>query len=205
MIFAYLVGGVFLLLVVSFIVFFSLPAKRVKRSDLPDNKLTTQEIQQQNLNKIFKSEKKSKENSQSPIDLIEATCVGSTAPEFPQREQYFMTCGKTDLVCRSVKSNQEVRIGYSEIEKIEILGSGIHKTDAGVIGGGFGIEGFIKGAALAAAINTITTKVHNNTFLHVKLGQNEILFHIAKQEPIHLRRLLGQAFDVINSKVTPTS
>lgn len=198
MIYIYLIGGIFLLLIVSLVIFINLPAKHVKRSDLPGNNLTTQEIQQQNLNRNFKSEAKAKEKSSPPVDLIEATCVGSTVSDFFQREQYFMTCGKTDLVCRAIKSNQEVRMSYSVIKKIEILGSGIQKTDAGIIGGGFGIEGFIKGAALAAAINTITTKVHNNTFLHLKLDQGDILFHISKQEPIHLRMLLRQAFDAKN-------
>lgn len=93
---------------------------------------------------------------------------------------------------RFVSSDIEaLDIAFADITEFEVGGTGTTTTNAGVSGGGFGIEGFIKGAVAAAVINAATTKSSTNTFLKITSNKGEIFMHTAMCEPAELQMILS--------------
>lgn len=84
-----------------------------------------------------------------------------------------------------------IDIDYSIINSFEIGGAGTTTTNAGISGGGFGLEGFIKGAVTAAVINAATTKSTTNTLLKITSKNGEIFLHTSMCEPQELQMILS--------------
>ena len=78
-------------------------------------------------------------------------------------------------------------IPISLIHEIEVGGPGTVTTNVGVSGGGFGLEGFLKGAVTAAVINAATTKSSTNTFARILSTEGEIYLHTSSKEPAALK------------------
>lgn len=89
---------------------------------------------------------------------------------------------------------RRVEISFDEISEIEISGPGKVTSNAGVVGGGFGLEGFLQGAAAAAIINTATTKSSINTFVRIMSTTGEIYLHSSSVEPLQLKMQLSPIF-----------
>lgn len=74
-------------------------------------------------------------------------------------------------------------IAYSEVDHLKISGNGRQTTttttDAGLMGGGFGLVGAIKGIAMARTINALTRKSRTittiDTIVDFKAGERQIL------------------------------
>lgn len=194
MIYLYIVFGVLLVIVLGFLAFLFAPPKQVRRSELPTNDVSTHLIRQEQLDSAFKSGVKSNSSKEGSKDLIVGTYLGGTPLLLDEGPSVYIVCGRDSLVIKNENNSSEIRERFSDIDELEILGSGKVTSNAGVVGGGFGLEGFLKGVVLASAINTITSKTRNNTFLKVRSQNFEALFHILKQEPAHLRLLLSPVF-----------
>jgi len=99
-----------------------------------------------------------------------------------------------DLVISHAVDAIDVKIPIKDITAVEISGPGTQTTNAGLIGGGFGLEGAAKGMLAAALVNAATTKTTTNTFLRVSTNDSEALFHFNDQEPSALRLTLSHLF-----------
>jgi len=122
--------------------------------------------------------------------VMEVQYLGGAGYSLEQLGTYSL--GVYDEKLRLISSNIEaLDIEYSDINEFEVGGSGTTTTNAGVSGGGFGIEGFIKGAVAAAVINAATTKSSTNTFLKITSNRGEIFLHTAMCEPAELRMILS--------------
>lgn len=93
-----------------------------------------------------------------------------------------------------------IDIPFEEINEVEISGPGTVVTDAGMSGGGFGLEGFIKGAAAAALINAATTRKTTNTFMRIMTATGEIYIHTSEIEPDALKIKFSPVFVYLKNK-----
>lgn len=116
--------------------------------------------------------------------------LGGYGYEFNQGELYSFGVFGDKLRFISV-NNEVVDIRYSDAISFEIGGTGTTTTSAGVSGGGFGVEGFIKGAVTAAVINAATTKSSTNTLLKITSKNGELFLHTSMCEPEELRMMLS--------------
>jgi hypothetical protein len=85
-------------------------------------------------------------------------------------------------------------IPFAALRGIGISGPGEKTTDAGVIGGGFGLEGIVLGVALATLVNAVTRKTTINTFMRIEWNRGEAFFHYDKLPPELVRIMLSRAF-----------
>jgi len=91
-----------------------------------------------------------------------------------------------------------IRVAYSEVSSLEIGGAGTRRysTNAGIRGGGFGLQGALEGMAVASLINAATTRtttVHDTT-LSFRAGPSAILMNADLYEPSTLRVMLSPAY-----------
>lgn len=95
-------------------------------------------------------------------------------------------------------SGREFGIPYAEVDFLDVGGAGTtsRTTDARIVGGGFGLEGALKGMAMAAAANALTrrTSTTRDTAVRFKSGVREILMQSLLFEPHELRYILAPSF-----------
>lgn len=106
---------------------------------------------------------------------------------------FFLSCRDNAFAISYVLSNEEVVLPYGNLIAFEVTGPGTEITNAGLAGGGFGIEGALQGIAAAALVNAATTKKTTNTFLRVATAEGEAYFHFNGIEPQALRLAFSSA------------
>lgn len=91
-----------------------------------------------------------------------------------------------------------VTIEYANVDRLEISGPGAKTTttDAGLIGGGFGVKGAVEGIAAASVINALTRKTTTtiDTVVDLKAGRSELLLRTHTFEPATLHALLSPVY-----------
>lgn len=80
--------------------------------------------------------------------------------------------------------------GVDEITGIQIGGIGKFQTGGGWVGGGFGLQGALKGAAMAGMLNLMTTRVHNDCLMRLNFKDAELTFQILNLTPQELELAL---------------
>jgi hypothetical protein len=129
----------------------------------------------------------------SVLGFVVATSVPGLSPLTPCRLLFAATS-----VVVSVASGDVLRVAYSEVSSLEIGGAGTrsYSTNAGVRGGGFGLQGALEGMAVASLINAATsrtTTVHDTT-LSFRAGPSALLMKADLYEPSTLRVILSPVF-----------
>ena len=77
----------------------------------------------------------------------------------------------TDAVTMTVEpGGKQSVIPLDQIRSVEIAGRGARDSDAGIIGGGFGIEGAAGGMLAAAVVNALTAQTTIETFVALETG-----------------------------------
>jgi hypothetical protein len=98
-------------------------------------------------------------------------------------------------------SGEVARFDYRDVNSLEIGGSGTRRytTSAGIIGGGFGVQGALEGMAVASLINSVTahTTVTRDTTLNLRAGARALLMNADMLEPATLRVILAPVYDRI--------
>jgi len=111
--------------------------------------------------------------------------------------RYDIAFGLTEAVIEGPgkDGNETTRISYAELTNLSIQGPGKVREGGGFIGGGFGIEGFVIGAATASVLNSLTTRSRIETLIGLQLGAKELVFLCTTVEPgvleLQLSRLRG--------------
>lgn len=82
----------------------------------------------------------------------------------------------------------------AELTDIHISGPGEVTTDAGMWGGGFGVQGAVTGIAMASIINTLTSRTSVNTFLKLEWVSDEAFLHHTVMTPEALRMGMSRVF-----------
>ncbi len=128
---------------------------------------------------------------------------GSGISEKPGAVVYL---GSTDklFIISSATDDNETQIPIESLTSIDISGPGTQINNAGIVGGGFGVEGAVKGMIAASLINAATTRTKTDTFLRILTNNSEVHFHLNNIEPSGLRLLLSHLFVAIENKKTAT-
>ena len=110
------------------------------------------------------------------------------------------------LRIRDGADSKEFGIRYEEVDYVHISGRGTvtRTTSAGLVGGGFGIQGALEGMALASVVNAVTRKTTSttDTVIDFKAGVRRIVLRHNIFDPTYLRVLLAPSFDRIQKSKT---
>jgi hypothetical protein len=77
-----------------------------------------------------------------------------------------------------------------ELLGVQVGGEGVFTTGGGWIGGGFGIQGALKGAAFASVMNLLTTRVHNDCLIRLVFEDEDVTFQVSSHTPSELEHEL---------------
>jgi hypothetical protein len=116
-------------------------------------------------------------------DHIECSYLGGSGYSLAQNEKFFLALTDDCLKFTKISDGSVFDIAFTQVHEVEVSGPGTVTTNAGVSGGGFGLEGFLKGAVAATVINAATTKSSTNTFVRILSAQGEIYLHTSTKEP----------------------
>jgi hypothetical protein len=131
-----------------------------------------------------------------------ATYLGGSGNNYHRHNKVIIGQGKECIYIGNVAELEHKNISFKDLSLIEISGEGTVTTNAGVIGGGFGLEGAIEGAIAAGVINKVTSKMSTNTFIRIMTNDSEMYFHTSEREPAQLQMFFSKAFVALNSSKT---
>ena len=135
---------------------------------------------------------------------FQGTYTGGSGNTFQEKDEVLIGCSTESLYLGNLTKLENINIKFSEITLFEISGAGTVTTNAGVVGGGFGVEGFIKGAIVAEVLNKVTEKSSTNTFIRVMTSSSEMYFHTSEREPAQLQILFSKIFVMLNASKNNT-
>lgn len=132
-------------------------------------------------------------------DIFTARYLGGSGNNFDKNSEIIVGQGNDGIYLGDIHKKEHKNIAIKDVTLFEISGEGTVTTNAGVVGGGFGVEGFIKGAVVAEIVNKATSKTTTNTFLRIMTSESELYFHTSEKEPAQLQILFSKVFVHINS------
>jgi hypothetical protein len=150
----------------------------------------------------MKTESNEKQRQEKFVESVQNRCghqpvvavvIGGSGFELQKDEVVLTSCIADNLTLSNIKSGKEFAIPFSKILNIEITGPGTVSTSAGLIGGGFGVQGALKGILVASTINALTRKTTTDTFLRISTSSGEVHLHTSMMEPKELRLVLSPA------------
>lgn len=128
------------------------------------------------------------------LPRIKTTVLGGSGWMLKQNDIFVLSIIDKTLNLQPLSPSAEnLTIRFSELTAIEVYGPGTQSTNAGVMGGGFGLEGAALGIAAATLINAVTTNATTNTFLRLATREAEVFLHTTILDPAGLRMYLSPA------------
>lgn len=124
---------------------------------------------------------------------VRATVLGGSGTDLMAGQEILLCCTKDRIVFTDAVSRKHQAIALGDLMSVEVSGPGTQVTDAGLVGGGFGLTGAVKGMLTAAVINKLTERASTNTFVRVATPTSEAHFHIGDREPAEIRMILSPA------------
>lgn len=88
----------------------------------------------------------------------------------------------------------EHSITFNQVTDITIGGPGTITKGGGAVGGGFGVEGFLVGAAAASLINLLTTHTTTKTLVKISTNGTELFLLSSNLDPDGMRLYLSPVF-----------
>lgn len=134
---------------------------------------------------------RSQQKLASGIQSYMMTIVSAHGLELPDGVMAEVSLSPESLLISLCDVEHNVRIPADEIVRIEVTGPGSVTTNAGLVGGGFGLEGAAWGIAAASLINAITTSSTTNTLLTVSTRRSSITLHTNQYHTEDLRLRLS--------------
>lgn len=131
---------------------------------------------------------------------VEVVILGGAGWENAKDSECMFSMDATSIYMSDLKTLIDTTININDLREIEISGPGKVTTNAGVLGGGFGAEGALKGMAIATVINILTTYSNTKTFIRLGFQSSEIVMLTSKIEPDKARILLSSLFLKANRK-----
>jgi hypothetical protein len=126
--------------------------------------------------------------SDQGIGVIVLTAVGYP---FEEGEPLRHWLTDTSLVFSTDSSSLQIEIPFDEVTAVEVGGRGEVTTGGGFIGGGFGLSGFLLGAATANVLNGLTTRTNVETLLRISTARGEINLFTSDLLPTDLDNALA--------------
>lgn len=97
------------------------------------------------------------------------------------------------------KAEVLAEVPYSQVEDVEIGGPGLVKAGGGFVGGGFGAAGAVEGMAIAAVLNTLTTRTSIKTVVRIQGTSCELFLLNTTLTPEQLRIAMSRPLGAIRS------
>jgi len=118
--------------------------------------------------------------------------VGGFGTMLEQGEEYFAVFGQSELTLSHPWATETLSLRYSDIEGFNIGGPGVMESDAGIIGGGFGLAGAVTGMAVAGLVNEVTRTRSVETGIWWKTRDSEVFLFTDSADPDSLRVELSE-------------
>lgn len=147
----------------------------------------------------------SKTKTESKDQGIECSYLGGSGYFFHESEKVRLLLIPDAIRITLSESGASIDIPFTEIHEVDISGPGTTTNNAGISGGGFGLEGFVKGAVTAALINAATTRSSTNTFVRMLTITGELYLHTSEAEPAQLKIKMSQVFVYLGNKARNVS
>jgi len=122
------------------------------------------------------------------------TVLGGSGSLFKKESNIILSCAGGFISLTDRDTGELINVRVTEIFGLDISGPGTQRSNAGVVGGGFGIEGAIKGMLVASVLNKLTEKSTTNTFIRISTQGSETYLHTSSVGPSELRIILSPAY-----------
>jgi hypothetical protein len=122
-------------------------------------------------------------------------------------ERTIVGLGVTDehLVISDAEATTIIRsLPWNQVYGLDTTGPGAVTTNAGIIGGGFGVWGAIKGIAAAEVINRVTSRTTVNSFVAIQGEGGGTVLHTSYFTPDQLRIMFSPAYGSLAKRLTGT-
>jgi hypothetical protein len=134
-------------------------------------------------------------------ELHECLFLGGYGYELVPRHQYAVAFDDAGVVVTDEARHLAVaEVPLGQLTGVEIGGPGAVTTNAGIIGGGFSLQGFLEGAAFASLINALSSRTEVQTVFRLEASGGELTFFYSGETPDQLRITLAQLFGHLRSK-----
>lgn len=135
---------------------------------------------------------------------VEVIVLGGAGWEENKGEKRLLSIDRASVSLSDPKACTTAVFPIVDVTDAEISGPGKVTSDIGLMGGGFGTEGALKGMAIATVANLLTT--HSNTKTIIRLGtkNSELVMFTSQIEPDQARLLLSPIFVQIKSIAAET-
>ena len=140
-------------------------------------------------------------SSSKPLEVV---VLGGAGWESKKDGKFLLSMDQSLIYMSELAAMHDTPIEIGKLIEIDISGPGKVTTNAGVVGGGFGPEGAIKGIAVASVINLLTTYSNTKTFIRLGFVDSEIVMLTSQMEPDAARIWLSPLFLSINRKAPKT-
>lgn len=137
-------------------------------------------------------------SSSKPLEVV---VLGGAGWESKKDGKFLLSMDQSLIYMSELAAMHDTPIEIGKLVEIDISGPGKVTSNAGVIGGGFGAEGAIKGIAVASVINLLTTYSNTKTFIRLGFVDSEIVMLTSQIEPDAARIWLSPLYLSINRKV----
>lgn len=133
--------------------------------------------------------------------VLTTSCTYVGGHGYPLRVQTLYSLVFSDNELRAEDASGEAAsLPYVSLISIDVSGSGRTTTGGGFMGGGFGLGGAAEGIAVAALLNTLTTRTQMNTVLRIQSDTGELFFHNDAMTPDELRIRLSPIYTKLRQR-----
>ncbi|OYT89175.1 MAG: hypothetical protein CFE46_01730 [Burkholderiales bacterium PBB6] len=139
-----------------------------------------------------------RESAKSPMIQANVFSAGELALK---RDELVYVTQTTDGICIAVMDAQKrFDIAWDDLLGIDATGVGKSTRNAGIVGGGLGVEGAATGIIVASALNAISTRTSLDSWLTLRTATNEVVLSVLQSDPREVRGMLARAFAVVGAK-----
>jgi len=131
---------------------------------------------------------------------VPVIAIGGNGWEFLTNRKLIAGLGAAGLYLWDLEALKSYTVHSKNITDINVGGPGTVRSGGGAMGGGFGLDGFLVGAAAATVLNILTSHKTTKTLVHVKSENSEIFLLISTMEPDETRIYLSPLFVSLKSK-----
>lgn len=131
---------------------------------------------------------------------VSVIAIGGNGYEFLTNRKLITGLSAEGLHLWDMEALKSYTIPSETITEVNVGGPGTVRSGGGAMGGGFGVEGFLVGAAAATVLNILTSHKTTKTLVHVKCENSEIFLLISTMEPDETRIYLSPLFVSLKSK-----
>ncbi len=138
----------------------------------------------------------------APLEVI---VLGGSGWESEKGNKFLLSLDDKYVYMSDLQKLRDTMIDIDQLIEMEISGPGKVSSDAGVMGGGFGAEGALKGIAIATVINILTSHSSTKTFIRLSMRDTELVMLTSKMEPDQAKLMLSPIGVRIRKKSQPAA